>query len=247
MKEPKVSFVIPAYNAHAFLAQAVASCQTQSVSDIEIIIVDDGSTDGTQDLMEWLIQKDKRIKYMRFHDNAGRSAARNFGNAMATSPFILVLDSDDISLKNRVRDTLLTFQMKNTDVIYGPFQIIDEYGNNKGNQNAGEFNREFSIKHRMNFIGHSTMAYRRGVTLNVKYDEGEFSKLGLDDWKFQWDCILKGYKFGFTKVNLSKYRIYQLPNKTLGSPTEFLRDSKRVETVKNEYLARISDTLAAKT
>lgn len=246
MKEPRVSFVIPAYNAHAYLAQAVASCQTQSVKELEIIVVDDGSTDGTDELMQKLCSNDSRIKYARFTENRGRSAARNFGNAMAKAPIILVLDSDDIALKNRVRDTLLAFQMKNPDVIYGPYQVIDENDNILGNQNAGELSKELAIKHKLNFIGHSTMAYRKGVTSNIQYDEGEFSKLGLDDWKFQWDCILKGYKFGVTKVSLSKYRIYQLPNKTLGSPSEFFRDPKRVEEVKNEYIARISDTITAK-
>jgi glycosyltransferase involved in cell wall biosynthesis len=247
MKEPRASFVIPAFNAHAYLAQAVASCQTQSVKEIEIIVVDDGSIDGTDELMEQLCNNDPRIKYAKFDQNRGRSAARNFGNAMAQAPIILVLDSDDISLRNRVRDTLLAFQMKNPDVVYGPYQVIDENDNILGNQNAGDFNKELSLKHKMNFIGHSTMAYRKGVTLNVSYDEGEFSDLGLDDWKFQWDCILKGYKFGVTKVSLSKYRIYQLPNRLHGSPTEFNRDPEQVEKLKNEYIARISDTLTAKT
>jgi glycosyltransferase involved in cell wall biosynthesis len=236
---PKASFVIPAHNAEAYLAQAILSCREQSMKDIEIIVVNDGSTDGTQELIEWHAAKDSRVKVCQFHDNCGRSAARNMGNALARAPFILVLDADDMAMKNRARDTLLTFNMKNCDVLYGPFSVIDENDNVIGKQQATHFNRELAIKKKQNYIGHSTMAYRKGVTLNVSYDEGDYSRLGLDDWKFQWDCILKGYKFDFTKNALSYYRIYALPNGSIGSPTEFHRNSKEVEKLKNGYLAGI--------
>ena len=245
--KPKASFVIPAYNAESYLAQTILSCRNQSVRDIEIIVVNDGSTDGTEELIKWHAEHDARVKYAAFAENHGRSAARNFGNALAQAPVILVLDSDDIALKNRVRDTLIAFQMKNPDLVYGPFQIMDENDNILARQSAGPFNQEMAKEKLHNFICHSTMAYRKGVTLNVNYDEGEFSKLGLDDWKFQWDCVLKGYKFGVSSVPLSKYRIYQLPNQTYGSPTEYYRDDKRVRELKTEYIARLSDNLAAKT
>jgi teichuronic acid biosynthesis glycosyltransferase TuaG len=242
----KASFVIPAYNASAYLAQAILSCRAQSVKDIEIIVVDDGSTDGTYDLAEWHSRQDKRVKVIRMEQNIGRSAVRNIGNAEASAPFIFVLDSDDMACKNRVRDTLITFQMKNPDVVYGPYDVIDENDNLIGRQQAGALNKEISIKRQMNFIGHSTMAYRKGVTANVQYDEGEFSKLGLDDWKFQWDAILKGYKFDVCKQTLSKYRIYQLPNHSYGSPTEYFRNSEDVKRLKDAYLDGIQDRLSAK-
>jgi len=240
MKTPRASFVIPAYNAEAFLAQAIHSCQTQSVKDIEIIVVDDGSTDGTKELAMFHAEHDPRVKYAAFADNAGRSAARNFGNTLALAPIILVLDSDDIALKNRVRDTLLLFQMKNPDVVYGSFEIVNENDALLARQRAGPFGREIALERKMNFIGHSTMAYRKGVAANVLYDEGEYSTLGLDDWKFQWDCLLKGYKFEAATVFLSKYRVYQLPNGAYGSPTEYYRDSQRVDELKNEYIAKMS-------
>lgn len=246
MKPPRASFVIPAYNAESYLAQAILSCREQSVKDIEIIVVDNGSTDGTKELTLWHQEQDKRVRYEVSPDEKNRSAARNYGNSLAVSPFIFVLDSDDIAVKHRVRDSLLLFQMKNPDVIYGPFQLIDEHGQTLGTQKAGPFSKETALASKHNFIGHSTMAYRKGVTLNVSYDEGDFSRVGLDDWKFQWECILKGYKFGVCSTIQSKYRIYQLPNKTYGSPTEFYRDPKEVQTLKDEYIGRISDKLAQK-
>lgn len=244
--KPKASFVIPAYNAEAYLAECLLSCRNQSVKEIEIIVVNDGSTDGTRELVEWHMKEDKRIQLLNLEPNHGRSAARNAGNALATSPIIFVLDADDMALRNRVRDTLIHFNMKNVDVVYGPFQLIDENDNLLGTQPAGLFNRELALSKRKNFIGHSTMAYRKGVTLNVQYDEGDYSRVGLDDWKFQWDCICRGYKFGFTKVPLSRYRIYQLPNHSYGSPTEFYRNSDEVKALKDAYINRIDDTFAGK-
>lgn len=246
MKPPRASFVIPAYNAEAFLAQAILSCRNQSIKDIEIIVIDDGSTDGTEELVKWHVASDKRVRFHRFVKNEGRSAARNFGNQIANAPIILVLDSDDMACKNRVRDTLLCFQMKNPDIVYGPFQIMNEHDQVIAVQKAGKIDRKLALETKKNYIGHSTMAYRKNVTLNVRYDEGIFSKLGLDDWKFQWDCVLKGYKFEVVTPYLSRYRIYHLPNQSYGSPTEFFRDDKEVQRVKDEFIARISNDIAQK-
>lgn len=110
MKSSRVSFVIPAYNAEAYLAQAILSCRGQSIKELEIIVVDDGSTDGTKELVHWHSDQDKRVKYVGFENNCGRSAARNFGNEIAVSPYILVLDADDVALPNRARDTIITLK-----------------------------------------------------------------------------------------------------------------------------------------
>ena len=197
-------------------------------------------SDGTAELTQWHAKEDSRVKL--FHvSHSGRSAARNFGNVAAKSPFIFVLDADDLAHKNRVRDTLITFQMKNPDIVYGPFDVVDEQDQTIGRQQAGPWNREISIKRQQNFIGHSTMAYRKGVAINVPYDEGEFSRLGLDDWKFQWDCVQKGYKFEVCKQILSRYRIYRLPNDTYGSTTEFNRNPEEVKKLKDAYLDGIAE------
>lgn len=236
MKTPKASFVIPAYNAHSYIAQAILSCRGQSVKDIEIIVVDNGSTDGTQELVNWHKEQDDRV-ILATLDKPNRSAARNHGNALARSPFIFVLDADDRSMKHRVRDCLSVFNTKNPDIIYGPSQLIDEIGNSKGKIPAGPFNKELSLKRKFNFILHSTMAYRKGVTLNVQYDEGEYSQIGLDDWKFQWECVLKGYKFGICPTMLSEYRERE-------GNTEASRDPKEVERLKNEFLDHYQTEIA---
>lgn len=239
MRPPRVSFVIPAYNAEAYLAQAILSCRGQSVKEIEIVVVNDGSSDGTKDLVQWHMEQDKRVHLIDLPKNQGRSAARNIGNAYAHAPYILVLDADDISLPNRARDTIAAFELKKADVVYSSFQVIDGLGQIISKTAAGPFNKELAIKHKLNFICHSTMAYRKGVISNVQYDEGDYSRLGLDDWKFQWDAFLKGYKFIPAKNVLSQYRL-------LSGNTEDRRNKEEVKNLKDAYLATIEERITAR-
>lgn len=232
MKPLRASFVIPAYNAQKYLSEAIMSCRNQTVKDIEIIVVNDGSTDGTQELIDWHLTEDKRVRSKQLNQNVGRSMARNIGNELADSPFIFVLDADDRACKNRVRDSLITFQMKNPDIVYGPFFVMDDMSQAVQKVPAGPFNKELSIRKKFNFITHSTMAYRTGVTKNVRYDTGEYSRLGLDDWKFQWDAYLKGYKFEPVKSFLCYWRDHR-------DGTMQNRNAAEVSKLKDEFLAKI--------
>lgn len=89
-----ISVIIPAYNRQDYIEKCVQSALSQSLSDIEIIIVDDGSTDGTGTLCDSLAQSDGRIKVIH-QENAGVSAARQAGIDIASGEWICFLDSDD--------------------------------------------------------------------------------------------------------------------------------------------------------
>jgi glycosyltransferase involved in cell wall biosynthesis len=91
---PEVSVIIPAYNAAKYLEETVRSVRSQTLTDWELIIIDDGSTDNTRELVQPLLQ-DPRIKYF-FQQNAGVSAARNKGMGYASGRFIALLDADDV-------------------------------------------------------------------------------------------------------------------------------------------------------
>ena len=96
---PRVSIIIPTYNRANFLGDAVASALGQDYQDIEVIVIDDGSTDETKDVLATF--RDRRLVCVR-QDNAGRSRARNRAIAMARGEYITFLDSDDYYLPSKV-------------------------------------------------------------------------------------------------------------------------------------------------
>ena len=96
---PKVSVIIPVYNVEKYLSECLDSVVNQTLKDIEIICVNDGSPDGSAAILEEYAQKDNRIKVIT-QENRGLSEARNSGLKIASGEYIAFLDSDDyIDLK----------------------------------------------------------------------------------------------------------------------------------------------------
>lgn len=118
---PFVSVIVPAYNAARFLSGAVDNIRDQSYQPLEIIIVDDGSTDGTADLATSLGED---IRYVR-QNNRGPAAARNTGLAMARGSVIAFLDADDLWPKDKlhIQVKCLT-DNQNVDVVLGHTQQV---------------------------------------------------------------------------------------------------------------------------
>ncbi|MFW5883131.1 MAG: glycosyltransferase family 2 protein, partial [Verrucomicrobiota bacterium] len=97
---PKVSVIIPTYNRKALLARAIESVQAQTFTDFELLVIDDGSTDGTAELMAAL--DEPRLRYLQQPQNAGVAAARNRGLREARGRYIAFLDSDDTWLPHKL-------------------------------------------------------------------------------------------------------------------------------------------------
>ena len=91
---PKVSFVVPCYNSSATINRCVDSILLQSFSDIELIIIDDGSFDNTIDIIESYTKKDSRIKLIK-QKHGGPNMAREVGIKKASGEYIMFVDSDD--------------------------------------------------------------------------------------------------------------------------------------------------------
>jgi glycosyltransferase involved in cell wall biosynthesis len=94
---PKISAVIPTYNLSPLVGQAVASVLSQDFNDLEVILVDDGSTDDTREVISAI--GDPRIRYF-YKENGGLASARNFGIAKASGEFVAFLDADDLWPQN---------------------------------------------------------------------------------------------------------------------------------------------------
>ena len=94
MDKNLVSVIIPVYNTEEFVEEAVRSIMNQTLQEIEIIVINDGSTDGSLSIIERLAKEDKRIRTYT-QQNQGLSATRNKGNEYAQGKYIYFMDSDD--------------------------------------------------------------------------------------------------------------------------------------------------------
>lgn len=95
MTFPKISIIIPVYNVEKYLAECLDSCINQTLEDIEVICIDDCSTDNSYKILEEYQQKDSRIKIFRHEENKKQGTARNKGLDVATGEYIWFIDSDD--------------------------------------------------------------------------------------------------------------------------------------------------------
>lgn len=127
-KLPLVSVVIPVYNAELFLTQAVDSVLGQTYGNIEIILVDDCSQDGSRQIMKAYADRDRRIHLLFNDKNRGVAQTRNIGIQAAAGEYIALLDSDDIWIKSKLEKQISLMQEKRADVGYGSMDLIDEDG-----------------------------------------------------------------------------------------------------------------------
>lgn len=120
-KTTLISVIIPAYNAEKYLAEAISSILTQSFVNIEVIVIDDCSTDRTWEIIQHYALTDSRIRSFRNETNLGIAGNRNKGIKLAMGKYILWQDADDISLPERI-EKQLNFMEANPDVgIVGGF------------------------------------------------------------------------------------------------------------------------------
>jgi glycosyltransferase involved in cell wall biosynthesis len=229
MKNTRVSFVIPSFNTAAWLPHAVKSCLEQTHKEVEVVIVDDCSTDTTIEYLNWLAkQNDKRIKIILNSENVGRSETRNIGNRAATGDIICVLDSDDLAVRTRAEWTVK--KMKNgVKVIYGSAVAMGALGNAMHELTAKPLDIKTALETKTNGIVHSTMAYTKDIAEKYPYESGKISDLGIDDHNQQYRMIIDGVKFDFIPDVISAYRITE----TNISST---RNQEEVDKCKMEYM-----------
>src|SRR5262249_24707847 len=124
---PAVSVVVATYNFGRYLAGALDSVLTQTMSDFEIIVVDDGSTDGTKQVMASYLAH-PRIRYHRI-DHCGQQAAKNTGIGVSRAPLVAFLDADDLWLPNKLEKQVAVFAADpSLAVVYSRRILIDEQG-----------------------------------------------------------------------------------------------------------------------
>lgn len=93
---PNVSIIVPVYNVEKYIVECMDSLVGQTLKNIEIVLVDNGSEDASSGIIQWYAKKDKRIKIIKLESNQGLAKARNIGLSHATGEYIAFVDSDDL-------------------------------------------------------------------------------------------------------------------------------------------------------
>lgn len=123
-RRPEITVVLPTFNRWPLLSRALASVLSQEDVEFEVIVVDDGSTDETQEQLAAL--EDPRLRVLRQEHNQGVARARNRGVAGARAEWVAFLDDDDFWAPRRLREHLDTADHSSASWVYGPVLVIDD-------------------------------------------------------------------------------------------------------------------------
>ncbi|MFK7803651.1 MAG: glycosyltransferase [Anaerolineae bacterium] len=204
MNAPKVDIIIPAYNQGHYLQSSVESALAQTWENIEVIIIDDGSTDNTAEVGQSFA--DPRVTYI-YQENGGLSAARNTGLHHATGEFISFLDSDDLFLPQKIEALLNKLQANpEAGLAAGPALLIDENGQEIGKTYGNgipDLDEEWLFGNRVH-VG-SILVKAEWLNQVEPFDE---SLRACEDWDMWMRLAIVGCKMVWSPDPVSKYRIH---------------------------------------
>jgi len=235
----KVSIIIPVYNAEKYLEECINSAMNQTYPDIEIIVVDDGSTDRSPEILKKYTNKIKIITKKQ----GGVASARNAGIKIATGDWIKLLDNDDVLYPNAVED--LIKEARNLDkaktLLYGNAVNIDSDGNIIGDRIEQNYNDletfDFNVRLLDNNVAGipSTWLFHKSVMKKC----GMFDEVTLfDDFEYNLRCcLLHSCRLHLVQKKIAKYRVHanQLS-------WERLRKLSTLEKVINSVLDKLEAT-----
>jgi|GEM_PF-1458696 len=208
MPKPLVSIVIPSYNRSKYLSATLNSILKQSFMDFEVIFVDDGSTDNTQEILNYYCQKDYRIKYF-YQPNSERAVARSYGMGLALGEYVALVDSDDIWYPHKLEKQVAVLE-NNPDVIlsYASVNRIDLDGRrvrSATRQKQGCSGYVFFDLLMRNFVPSVTPLFRKEIIKKAGDQVSEY--IPYEDWDY-WLRLSRLGKFHHIQEPLGAYRLH---------------------------------------
>jgi len=198
-----VSVVVPVYNGESYLEKTVDSILNQDYKNIELILVDDGSTDNSKTLIEELSLRDTRIKPF-YNSNGGVAKARNFGIGQSKSEFVAFCDQDDLWLASKLTKQIPLFENSKVGLVYSG-AIADYITHNK--QSKPSFNHKykgqvFDKLVQLNMLTCCTAVARKANLEQVDSFDDDRTLMGVDDWHL-WLKLSMVCEFDFVAEHLA--------------------------------------------
>lgn len=239
MSNIKVSIVVPVYRTEKYLKKCIDSIVNQSLKEIEIILINDGSDDNVESII--LGYKDQRIKYIK-KNNTGIGSTRNLGITKSKGEYILFVDSDDYIHKDYAKKSYEKAKDENADIVITNFykdydgKIIKEILDIKDNI---DLKKDSKYLFKIN-LGPCNKLYKRKLIENIKFNENT----KYEDAPFVVEALLKANKVSFLNEYLSYYVIHADSQTTMRDNKIFdiLKVSKQIIEICNKYKVNINDT-----
>lgn len=218
----QVSVIMPAYNSAQFIAAAIDSVLAQTWPHWELLVIDDGSKDGTLKIIEDYSRQHSNIKILTNSTNQGTGAARNRGIEAATGRFIAFLDADDLWLPAKLEKQLEFMQEKHLSMTFSSYYLMDEEGNTLHREVKALPELTYQKLLKSNYVGNLT-----GI-----YDVQKLGKVYAplirkrQDWALWLEIIKRlGTSFALTEP-LAYYRVRR--DSVSGNKWKLLRHNFRI-------------------
>ena len=189
---PKLSVIMPIFNAEQFLADTIDSILKQDFEDFELLLIDDGSKDNSKKICEEYEKKDKRVKVLK-KQNEGVSKTRNLGIEKAEGEFLYFVDADDYVKDNMFSVLMKNIQIYNADISMCGYQIIEDkstieyYGTKKQYLYNNNEAIKIFLKEEQFGVALWNKIFRKTIIENLRFDEK--LRINEDKW-FLFNVIL---------------------------------------------------------
>jgi len=197
-----VSIIITSYNYERYIKECIESCLYQTFDDYEIIVIDDGSTDNTNNILVNYYENEK-IKIFN-NTNGGIENASNFGINKAQGKYIVRVDADDILDKNFLKKLTSIIETKDIAFIYSNYWIINEYSNIIKEVILPNFSISEIIK-RGDFLATGTL-YKKEIIQKIGYYNERNKNCGLENYELILKLLLENNKGYLVNKPLFYYR-----------------------------------------
>ena len=196
-----ISIIIPIYNVEKYLTVCIDSLKNQGGLRMEIILVNDGSTDLSGEIADEYAKKEERIKVIH-QENGGASAARNVGLDIATEEYIAFLDSDDIWFPTKLEQQVRLFNHKKTAIVFSNYEKMNEEGLRAGRIIKAPDTASYECLLKGNVIGNLT-----GIYDVAKVGKVLFRPIHHEDYALWLSILKKGFIARNTNTVTALYRV----------------------------------------
>jgi GT2 family glycosyltransferase len=258
--QPLVSVIVPTYNYGAYIADALESLRRQTYANWECVVVDDGSTDNTADIVAAYCKRDSRLKYSLQRETRRQAVAKNIGLQMSSGRYIQFLDADDLLEARKLERQVAYLEARpEVDIVYGGVRYFHDgeterlYSMFPGNQpwmpevsGCGTVILEYLV--RSNIMVISSPLVRRNLIERVGLFDERLPP--AEDWDYWLRCALAGARFQFADLDgtLAIIRIHRTSssqNRVLMHKVGLAIRKKLAGSIESEQIRRLNRELRA--